>query len=107
VEKAVLDMETPQRSSFHNFGLVFYVGAGFESVARLPDLLQLIAWLSFLFTLLLLWLQPAKRAKAYADAWRMLDDAYGRYKTDASYNSDKVFDARKEGERLISFTDPS
>ena len=59
-----------------------------------------------LSTLILLWLQPAKRAKAYADAWRGLDDLYSRYLVEENMTAEKVYDARLKGEQLISSTDP-
>ena len=87
--------------------LSFTVAVGLRFLQPYPILMQTLAWLAFLSTLILLWLQPAKRGKAYADAWRMLDDAHSRYLVDETFAAEKVYDARKEGERIISFTDPS
>jgi hypothetical protein len=87
--------------------LSFTVAIGLRFLQAYPILIQVLAWLAFLSTLVLLWLQPAKRGKAYADAWRMLDDAHSRYLADENFSSEKVYDARKEGEKIISYTDPS
>jgi hypothetical protein len=87
--------------------LSLMVVVGLNFLKAHPSLLQFLAWLSFFCTFILLWLQPARRARAYADAWRMLDDAYGRYKVGVGYPIENVYDARKEGEKLISATDPT
>lgn len=87
--------------------LSFSVAVGFRFIQVHTNLIQILAWLAFLSTLILLWLQPAKRGKAYADAWRMLDDAFSRYRVDENFSVEKVYDTRREGEKLISFTDPS
>jgi hypothetical protein len=85
--------------------LSFSVAVGLKFMASVITL-QLLAWTAFLSTLILLWLQPAKRAKAYADAWRGLDDLYSRYLVEENIPAEKVYDARLKGEQLISFTDP-
>jgi hypothetical protein len=87
--------------------LSFTVAVGLRFLQVYPTLIQILAWLAFLSTLILLWLQPANRGKAYADAWRMLDDAHSRYLADENFSAEKVYDARKEGEKVISFTDPA
>jgi hypothetical protein len=83
----------------------FTLAIGLKFIASVT-VLQLLAWTAFLTTLILLWLQPAKRAKAYADAWRGLDDIYSRYLVDEDIAPDNVYDVRLKGEQLISFTDP-
>jgi hypothetical protein len=87
--------------------LSFSVAVGFRFLQTHGNVIQILAWLAFLSTLILLWLQPAKRGKAYADAWRMLDDAFSRYQVEENFPVEKVYDIRREGEKMISFTDPS
>jgi hypothetical protein len=50
---------------------------------------------------------PSRRAKAYVNTWRMLNDACNRYKLHEKYTIEELLNTVKEGERIIGTSDPS
>ena len=65
-----------------------------------PDLRTLLQWLSAAFVALLTFLTPDKRASPYIRAWRILDDARGRYEA-GEYKAGQLNDAVRAGEAII------
>jgi len=56
---------------------------------------------------LMTFLMPSRRAKAYVNAWRILNDACNRYKMDENYQISELLNAVKKGEEIIAPSDPS
>lgn len=104
---------------FHNWWVVHYVlgiaGSAFaitvasqpKFLLGVPYLIEGFAWISAICIALITFLMPSRRAKAYVNAWRILNDACNRYKMDESYTIKELLDAVKEGEKLIGSSDPS
>ncbi len=72
-----------------------------------PYLLDGFAWISAVCIALMTFLMPSRRAKAYVNAWRILNDACNRYKLDEDYPISELLNAVKKGEEIIAPSDPS
>lgn len=72
-----------------------------------PEMLSILAWLSALCMMLITFLMPSRRARAYVAAWRLLYDACSRYELDDTYPIKELIDNVKKGEDIISSSDPS
>ncbi|HUP60324.1 MAG TPA: hypothetical protein VNA69_07880 [Thermoanaerobaculia bacterium] len=71
-----------------------------------PDVLSGIAWLSALCVTLLVFLEPKKRARAYAAAWRLLNTETGRFRNaPANTPPASLFDVIAQGEEFIAKLD--
>ena len=64
-----------------------------------------IAWLSAVCVSLLTFLEPKKRARAYAAAWRTLHEQIGLYRYGEDADPAKLFKAAKEAEEIIARLD--
>jgi hypothetical protein len=104
---------------FHSWWTVHYIFGIVGSVCAitvasqpkfllgLPYLIEGFAWISAICIALITFLMPSRRARAYVNAWRILNDACNRYKMDEKYTIKELLDAVKEGEKIISTADPS
>lgn len=81
------------------------VAARPQFVSGIPYFLEILAWMSSIAIALLAFLAPIRKAKVYANAWRLITDACGRYKHDDSVPTEKLYDAMKRGEGLIGGSD--
>lgn len=70
-----------------------------------PTLLNGIAWLSAICVALLTFLEPKKRARAYAAAWRILHEKIGSYRYGQGAEAAELFVAAKEAEEIIARLD--
>lgn len=73
----------------------------------LPYLGEGFPWISAICIALISFLMPSRRAKAYVNTWRMLNDACNRYKLHEKYTIEELLNTVKEGERIIGTSDPS
>ncbi len=73
----------------------------------LPHLGEGFAWISAICIALITFLMPSRRAKAYVNAWRILNDACNRYKLDEKYTIEELLNGVKDGEGIIGTSDPS
>lgn len=63
--------------------------------------ISIFAWLAAVFTGLLTFLTPEKKASKYSRAWSTLNSEITRYNADNSYTVDDVLDAYNKGENII------
>ena len=73
----------------------------------IPYLFDGFAWISAVCIALMTFLMPSRRAKAYVNAWRILNDACNRYKMDGNYQISELLNAVKKGEEIIAPSHPS
>ena len=76
-----------------------------EFGAKIPYLIDSLAWGSSVAIALLAFLVPIRKARVYAAAWRRISDACGRYAHDENVPTQKLYDAIKRGEDLIEGSD--
>jgi len=72
----------------------------------IPYILEGAAWISAICIALLTFLMPSRRAKAYIDAWRILNNSCNRYKMSEDYTVEQLLDAVASGENTIATSDP-
>lgn len=70
-----------------------------------PAILNSISWFSAVCVAVLTFLEPKKRARAYAAAWRILHKAIGVHKHGHSANQVDLYEAISQGEDIISKLD--
>lgn len=70
-----------------------------------PLVLNGLAWLSAVCVSLLTFLEPKKRARAYAAAWRILHEQVGCYRYGQDTNPAELFKAAKRAEKVIANLD--
>lgn len=70
-------------------------------------LIDILAWISAICIVLITLLMPSRRAKAYVNAWRILNNACIHYRMDDSFTMKELLNAVEEGEKIISESDPS
>ena len=75
-----------------------------EFLREYPNLTTVLKWSSAVTVALLTFLIPEKQALAYIQAWRVLDDAAGRY-DNKEIDGAQLNDAIRAGERIIGQQD--
>ena len=70
-------------------------------------LLDFLAWASAISVGLLVLFRPHSRANAYAAAWRHLNDACNRYSFEPAFTVSQLFDALRDGEKIIAASEPT
>jgi len=78
------------------------VALNIESTSTLASWKSILAFYAPISLAIITFLQPAKRARAYATAWRSLSSAVLRFQHDDDFQIKKVIDALQEGEAAIA-----
>jgi hypothetical protein len=69
--------------------------------------LESFALIAAICIVLITFLMPSRRAKAYVAAWRILTDACTRYRLDETFSMHQLLDVFTEAEKIIEGSDPS
>lgn len=80
--------------------LASFLAIDFDFLKPHADSKHLLQWLSAGLVALLTFLTPDKRATPYIRAWRLLDNARGRYQA-GEFKADQLNDAIQSGETII------
>jgi hypothetical protein len=76
-------------------------------MSRINYLVEGFALLAAACFVTITFLMPARRARAYVSAWRLLAHACTSYKVDQSYTLERLLNALAEREKIIENSDPA
>ncbi|HYX29560.1 MAG TPA: hypothetical protein VE863_13420 [Pyrinomonadaceae bacterium] len=72
-----------------------------------PFVIEGFALIAAVCIVLMTFMMPSRRAKAYVSAWRILSDGCTRYRLDETFSMHDLLDVFTEAEKIIEGSDPS